>query len=235
MQTKECQVVMLPTVPKALWHSPIAEFEGVLKGIRTDTIDKLGFNTRPGVGYSTEMWQPQHLYFTSNEEIKEGGFALNKLAEKVDKVSSDMRRFEMSLHSPSWRMIVASTDPSLGLPSIPEEWIRTKYVPANGKIDKVLLETQLYDRGAAGNRVIYSKLKLTDKNEVVIVDYKYESLLDSVLRDAELEDTAKKWNKPFIISQGGFGEMAFKADWKAHEEYLKNKEEISNNSMFTSE
>lgn len=75
--------------------------------------------------------QRQHLYLVSDKPIKEGDWVLwdNKQIYKV------LTSFEYSV-SRVEKKIEATTDKSLGLPLIPEQWIRDVYVPAQGKIDK---------------------------------------------------------------------------------------------------
>ena len=106
---------------------------------------------------ASDLWIPQHLYFTSDEEIKEGeyflwqsamtsvyevykyhsdaGYGIKTYTNYSDKDGSSV----LVNHSGYRGKIVALTNQSLGLPTIPKSFIQ-KYVAANGKIDIVKLE-----------------------------------------------------------------------------------------------
>jgi hypothetical protein len=196
MTTLDCQVVMLPT-------------ENMSKLVRQISTSKLFFNS----GYSVKsgLAQPQHLYFPSNEVIKEGDWIFEIGEWDIKSVCQSLKNWTKEDHEkfPNDKKIVASTDSSLGLPTIPKSFLK-QYVAANGKIDKVKLFLECVvcfsDNGEckrAKECCERLKLKLTAANEVVIVDIepKDTRILDNILPqiadgtfnvDKELEDAAKK-------------------------------------------
>jgi len=91
----------------------------------------------------------QHLYFISNNDIKKSGKiptkgtwcyrwydkSINNHVGVIEKYREGLERESIFLNE-----IVASTDPAIGLPTIPTTWIRDVYVPSNGSIKEVELE-----------------------------------------------------------------------------------------------
>ena len=61
-----------------------------------------------------EGWYPQHLYFTTDEEIKEGDWFINTNFQKIYQANSENSKniIEFGPH-PEIRKIIASTDPKL--------------------------------------------------------------------------------------------------------------------------
>ena len=99
---------------------------------------------------SNYLWK-NHLYFTSNEEIKEGDWWFNLSLHRSfpgtdscrpyndwDKFSAEHLNSDRTV----WVKIVASTDPTLGLPLIPDTWVKKTYIPSSGEylITKVIIE-----------------------------------------------------------------------------------------------
>lgn len=84
---KKCKVVMLATKTKD------NTFVGILKGIQQyfpgngkpqplfNTLSTCGIPDPRYCGYTKSMWEPQHLYIISDEEIKEGDYFLSNLNE----------------------------------------------------------------------------------------------------------------------------------------------------------
>jgi len=139
---KECDIVMLPT--KGELHfirngsslSPginMCRFNGIVKGIEEfypgnkqpnpsfNTLSLCGIEDKNANGYSEYMWQPQHLYLLSNEQINEGDYFIWK--EKICKASvntnsdsvwsKDFPEGVYSYVQKDCKKIVASTDSSL--------------------------------------------------------------------------------------------------------------------------
>ena len=122
---------------------------------------------------SNNSWQSQHLYFTSDEDIKDGDWLiannqvrqiLNGSFDKVSENGDDV-----------CKKIIATTDLSLHesteargkefhipLSEIPQSFIQ-EYVKAEGKIDEVMLEWDLHDKDIYCDNWI---LKLNN-NEVI--------------------------------------------------------------------
>lgn len=176
-----------------------------------------------------------HLNFIStdpNEEIKEGDWYTWKDGTIRKSTRNNRPRPDCNGYK-----IIASTDPSLGLPAIPEEWIRDVYVPSNGSIKEVelLLEAK-YD--VVTWQFSRYDLSINDNNEVEIVDenidklpypelvkeiseyYKDVKIVENSV-DQELEDAAKdhaRYGGPFSTHEQNY-EYMFKqgANWKAEQ------------------
>lgn len=120
-----------------------------------------------------DMWKAQHLYFVANDEIGPDEFGIINHPDyglaimanhKVQTTDGNMRAYDF------WKAegkVIATTDPSLKLPSIPASWIRDVYVPANGKIEHVLLKT-VEESGDFTDSVESRMLHCVD-NQVVIL------------------------------------------------------------------
>jgi len=150
----------------------------------------------------------QHLYFISNNEIKRSGKiptkgtwcyrwydkSINNHVGVIEKYREGLDRESIFLNE-----IVASTDPAIGLPTIPTTWIRDVYVPSNGSIKEVKLEKvenimedvlSVVGKGIRNPPVQSEyRLKLTPNNEVCIVG------------DRPIERNEDNIPKEFILSQ----------------------------------
>ena len=194
------------------------------------------------IGYPSDMWQlgeHQHLYFTTDEPIQEGDWVFEQSEWEIKSVCQSMGNWTGEDHkkNPNDKKIVASTDPALGLPAIPKNWIKDVFVPSNGSIKEVELETFLWDYVNQDDGVVETtdKLKLTDNNEVVIVDEPtIETLFPKeqcgdLLVDQELEDAANKYSPNPVYNDGQweFGDIinGFKAgaEWQKQQMALINK------------
>ena len=81
-------------------------------------------------------WNHNHLFLVSDNAIEEGAFVYNSVYNKISKVASFGKhaktfvKLDVDDHSPDWSnlfnlsTVIASTDKSLNLPNIPEEFIR---------------------------------------------------------------------------------------------------------------
>jgi hypothetical protein len=231
-ETINCQVVMLPTKKSRL----------------SNRNGELSF---ADVGGSyTGNHNPQHLYFTSNEEIKEGTLKVgewvyNNLSGigRVDSFNVDNKDLVIKYNNEPFiveedyknvQRIIASTDPSLSLPAIPESFLK-QYVAANGNIDKVKLQRVdvNFDEHIIGSGSPKPKyvLELTAANEIVVVeqsklDKGYEKFLNNpeeyiektrnASEDKELEDAAN------LSAPGSlYGRFHFKAGAEWQKEQLQ--------------
>lgn len=237
MNTKKVQVVILPKELRE--HGNILKWTGN-GGFKKDSLAIYNKSDHIPSGY----WKAQHLYFISDDEIKEGDwyydYAVYVGVERI--LKCDRHDKECANHNIGCNTkdvlicgkIIASTDPSLGLPAIPEEWVRTKYVPSNGSIKGVELEmektAEAQEKWSMGWEYTPAKYKLKlYNNEVVIVDEptlqelgtdlwkKADAAMYSV--DQELEDAAKgyesrNWNA--FKNTNALAYSAFKAgaDWR---------------------
>lgn len=156
----------------------------------------------------TIMYQYFHLYFTSSEEIKEGDWYYSSILNQVLLKGTSKDKHPK---------IVASTDPSLGLPSIPQSFIK-QYVAGNGKIDKVRLV--LYSHNDCPEEALdhpfsestwyqthIDKLKLTANNEATIVDEPCD------IQDKELEDAATSYWKR-TSNANSYADFEAGANWQ---------------------
>lgn len=162
------------------------------------------------VGYT-----PQHLYFLSYDMIKEDDWMMLNdqhpqgrvrkcywialASNELYGLADDDSLYIDPKDAEGWgfcrrrevKKIISSTDPSLGLPSIPENWIRDAYVPSNGSVKQVILSMDTLE-----SLPVQYKLSLTLNNEVVIVDEfraigEFDKKLDSI--DQELDDAAEDY------------------------------------------
>ena len=173
--TLECSVVMLPTEKRV-----IGSICYVHANSNQETSDRLLIVLNSVNQLDKEFLKPQHVYFVSDEWIKSDEYAIIK----NDAVSPNPRVVKIISVEGIYYVttlgnyphnhclkIIATTDASINLPAIPVEWLRTKYVPANGKIDNVRLRmTPDWQIDEDADEHGKWQLELTDKNEVVIVD-----------------------------------------------------------------
>jgi hypothetical protein len=229
-ETIDCQVVMLPTEGKCRIAGKPTEKGQVPEGYRCyshtgllkritkffangtpdpdyNTLYLNGYPNPEYNGYSEEYWHPQHLYFTSDEEIKEDDWVI--WGEKLDQLSK-ANAMDVNLNSSyskgAFHKVIATTNPECNLPAIPESFLK-QYVAANGKIDKVRLETFVDFPYGSPHEVDWNakypiKLKLTAANEVIALEaIQYLEVqtpaeclkeLECVGQDKELEEAANR-------------------------------------------
>lgn len=85
--------------------------------------------------------QPQHLYLLSDEEIKEGDWylvGLNKVRKAITHTSTIIKTTVKEFGFSGWKKIIASTDPSLNLPTFSQSFVK-KYCDLGG-INSVMVE-----------------------------------------------------------------------------------------------
>jgi len=120
--TKTCNVIILPTDGKSdIYFNYLVLSLSLHGNIAQNDGDKV----------------PQHLYITSDEEIKERDWYWNNTRESV--VQCKYSRVELSSKDVK---IIATTDPSLNLPQIPQSFI-SLYIEeynAGRKIEKIWVE-----------------------------------------------------------------------------------------------
>ena len=109
------QVHMLPTNGKDIAMLSKRVKDGMLQSA----------NGTEGVANCNTMWQPQHLYFTTDEEIKEGNWFINTNFQKIYQANSENSKniIEFGPH-PEIRKIIATTDPELELPQPSQAFIK---------------------------------------------------------------------------------------------------------------
>ena len=102
------QVHMLPTNGKDIAMLSKRVKDGMLQSA----------NGTEGVANCNTMWQPQHLYFTTDEEIKEGDWMMNLNGDTIYQHFGNGGDFEQ------WNKIIATTDPELELPQPSQAFIK---------------------------------------------------------------------------------------------------------------
>lgn len=170
-------------------------------------------------------YKAQYLHFTSDEEPKIDEPVVRRWYPLQNSLTDAVVKHTQGLqsNSVSVKKIVASTDPSLGLPSIQQSFIQ-KYVESNGKIDKVQLEmienwAQRHSIGKWDDCEL--TIKLTENNEVIVVDEphtskEYPVLTQRMNKDQSLEDAAENRYKTVPEKTKWICKDSFKegADWR---------------------
>lgn len=185
---KQEQWVMLPTEDKSQIQY-------------RDSDNKLLFYHNGVANNETVHLNPQHLYLTSDEEIKEGDTIID-IRDK--QLQSNVRESNVAIYNDheSYKKIIATTDKSLRkdiptlntmgkptiypqrLPQIPESFIKY-YVEKQGKVGDV--EVEIFN--PAGGMI--GALKLTENNEIFVDIPKKEEKMYS--RDEVSKLIAKYW------------------------------------------
>jgi len=167
MNTKQFGLVMLPISTKHGFHQGLFKSKGLDKETLMYTRDRYGY----GSG-----WVPQHLYiFTDDDSIvsnrlKEGDCYYDKFYNNVQ-ICNDVLAFNVNvsgMKEMGIAKVIASTDSSLKLPSIPVDYIK-KMVDENNIANSVNCKSVT---------VIDSTSEMVElnNNEVVIVDDTESSL-----------------------------------------------------------
>lgn len=186
----------------------------------------------------------KHLYFTSNEEIKEGDWFTNTELPKLYRATlisdSDVECEINDCYVPKRyvRKILASTDPLLGLPVIPESFLK-QYVAAQASIKTVRLELE-YNSGWAEKLVkmtnepfiLHTKIKLTAANEVIILPEEQEK---SIVINKELDKYSDKVLFPKAVEKARkwAEKIDKKANWEAKSTKYTKEDIIEMLSNFT--
>jgi len=161
----KCKVVILPT-------DKATKF-----GIQYQT-NKLAFNPKlPFEGH--------HLYILNDEEVKEGDYIIDFGAYKTPLLfcvrhSSDLTYLNHETKKGiTIFKIIATTDTSLNLPLIPDDFIQA-FCENNGEMHEVIIENELisdnkeykYPEILEINYNVLTKLKITSNNTIIIKPHK---------------------------------------------------------------
>jgi len=115
--------------------------------------------------------QPQHLYITSNEEIKVGDWFYFNIdgIEDILQVESQFHLERVKNHKEN-KKIIAITDKSLGLPQIPESFIQAYIKSYNERkpITEVLVEYETPKAKGGSFAHLFPQLKLRPDNTIII-------------------------------------------------------------------
>ena len=149
--------------------------KNTVKVIMLPTEDKSNLINDKAIGLqynsNTLGYNPQHLYFTSDEEIKEGDWCINEKYPNKPFKNINLEKGQGVIK------IVATTDttftqPIPYFPQIPQSFIK-EYVKQGG-IDEVELEHKSFIllnkfRRQTNRQILPEiKLELTDNNEVIV-------------------------------------------------------------------
>lgn len=196
---KEAQVHMLPTNGKDIAMLSKRVKDGMLQSA----------NGPEGVANCNTMWQPQHLYFTTDEEIKEGDLCYDEGASPgwngIKNISKCLRTDKKGYWNKRCNKIIASTDPKLladGLPQPSQAFIE-KFCKVGG-IDEVDVEYErvsAFEQRGLPSRLKINILKVDPVHNTItthrIVEKKYsiddiEAYCDKYPNDAELGREIRK-------------------------------------------
>lgn len=135
---KKCNVVLLPQNKKGWDKGEIITLSPTELDIaKADSSSGL-YNT---VAPDNFVYQAQHLYFCSDDEIKEGDWFINIITNRIFGPATYADVENRRDGKDYMVKVVASTDSSLGLPLIPQSFLQ-EYVRSNGNIKEVWLEQQ---------------------------------------------------------------------------------------------
>jgi len=170
------QVVMLPTEKASKIHLVSPEDEiSVNYEDKDDKLVPLKHSKLIFTDEATEFgFPPQHLYITSNEEIKEGDWCINKNRDTLH-IITQIHKGERIVEE-SWEKVIATTDKLFikdksyeHIAIIPESFIKA-FVESNGTIKEVLVKyeeivSKSMDKGKFPN---ITKLKTNPDNTIII-------------------------------------------------------------------
>lgn len=164
MDKLKCCVVMLPSNQKARISQLID--------------DKLVIDEPIGIC--------QHLYFISNREIKEGEYFLSSTGVVMIHNKRSYTGMISRRIVESDKKIESTTDPTLGLPLIPQSFVNV-FVEGQGKIEEVMIEME--QESSTGytedrSRTFYGELstKLRKDNTVICSPVKDTWTREEVIR-----------------------------------------------------
>lgn len=151
---KKARVVMVPAA------------DGIVISLKDSNNSLPAVQEPPREGTTDSNWkQANHLCFVS--EKNKGDDVGDWFVDNHNKICLRSYIKDPDTRMDGQRKIIASTNPSLCLPLIPQAWIRDVYVRANGKIEEVLLKT-VEESGDFTDSVESRMLHCID-NEVVIL------------------------------------------------------------------
>lgn len=154
---QSCNCILLPT-EKANHKNSIMSVDGYLIPMENDTSDDI---------INWDGKSLNHLYFLSDEEIKEGDWYINLSNNFIGQEVSVNILASIKLNPQRFKKIIATTDESLGLPRPSNEFLK-KYCELGG-IDEVLVEYEedTYSIGIKDYKEEgYWKLKVAPDNTI---------------------------------------------------------------------
>lgn len=167
---QECEIVMLDTNDKT---APILSY-----------LNDKSLQYFPNTYWSNGDLSKRHLYFLSNEEIKDGDWYLNIVSNEIVNVD-----FNIDYEQNHCKKIIATTDISLRLPQPSKEFIQA-YTKAynegnpikwvNVEVEEYATETD-YKLGIDCSTPLF-RLKLNSSNEITIKKIKDSWTREEVIR-----------------------------------------------------
>ena len=136
-------------------------------------------------------FKPQHLYFISDAEIKEGDWLYGSNENRIVKAekTAEWLNQVMDKQNPTWFKIEATTDALLHLPLIREQFI-WRYVESQGAIKEVYVE--IGDIAPVGHNYVIMGV-LSDCGYVVIAKDKNSWSREEVMENIESARKALQW------------------------------------------
>lgn len=205
-QTKHFGVVMLPNKTGVWDKGDILKVHGrIFYAVANETSEaNYAFN-------NDEIIEPQHLYFTSDDEVKEYDIFIDSTNSLRQAIGGQWYPCKTD------KKIVASTNTSVHLPFIPESFIK-KYIAYNGFINEVNLQMN--------NKI---DVFITDECEVIVVDYElsYDSSESSpiIVTDEDVEQIIER-TKNYIFNDN---------EWAITDDFSSAKEIIEETLRFYAE
>lgn len=195
----ECTVIILPTEKHAVGRLCMLDIPKLLSIVQENSM----LSNNP----DNQAWKPYHLYLVSDREIEDNQWYLREGRYLLN--CRDQKEAQAAKHNhvdyPFNRLgvkIEATTDPSLGLPLIPQSFIE-EYVQKQGKIDKVRIKLNPFGEYQASG----AWHKDYQLDEVIILPIK-----DSWNR-AEVKDTYKAWKACIELTLQGKLEYTDFDEW----------------------
>lgn len=150
------------------------ECEAILIG--TNKKSNIGFDNKfqyNRFGYKYEWFKPHHLYLTINEDIKEGDwFVVGNNIRKCIKNNDSLGYFNNDKSAflyiqPNFIKIIASSDPSLDLPFIPES-SQMEFVATYGNIKSVFVQfNNIVITGMIGSSLLFEEEGIIGKEKSI--------------------------------------------------------------------
>jgi hypothetical protein len=187
---------MLPSKEKAtIWKDNINKLHNAQTLTKSNAFDNNG------------SWYAQHLYIVSDEEIKEGDWYLNIPRNEVQQYENNHIEIQnLKQSADKVKKLIATTDTSLNLPTIPQSFI-THFINEYNKgnvIDKVMVE--YFD--STGGFTHIQKIKVLPDNTINIKPCK-----DSYTRE-EVETIVHNFGKSInAIEHITVAPMEYIDDW----------------------
>lgn len=126
---------------------------------------------------SSHLNEFDHLYVISDEEIKEGDWFYYKHfgEDIIDKTNENTDLVNLNNPDKYFKKIIASTDKSLELPQIPQQFIE-QYIESynkNNNIDKVMVE---YENGYIDNRPVSKGILKVNPDNTINIKLKQKDI-----------------------------------------------------------